>query len=82
VDAYQGRGDSSFGVVDMAGNVWEWCTTDYKTGNNDITDKVEARVLRGGSWGDLNFVDFRASSRDRYSPYSRLYNGGFRCARS
>jgi formylglycine-generating enzyme required for sulfatase activity len=82
VDAYQGRGDSPFGVVDMAGNVWEWCTTDYNTGNNDITNKSESRVLRGGSW-IFTFADwFRAAYRGSYDPDFRDNFAGFRCARS
>jgi formylglycine-generating enzyme required for sulfatase activity len=49
VRQYEGKGDSRFGVVDMAGNVWEWCLTAYETGKNDL-DGTDSRVLRGGSW--------------------------------
>ena len=30
VRQYEGKGDSPFGVVDMAGNVCEWCLTEYQ----------------------------------------------------
>jgi hypothetical protein len=77
VDAYQGRGDSPFGVVDMAGNVWEWCTTDYNTSNNDITNKLKARVLRGGAWYYYDATGFRADYRNRSVPQVGYDFGGF-----
>ena len=50
VTQYEGKGDSPFGVVDMAGNVWEWCLTDYNEKTNDFNSPANRRVLRGGSW--------------------------------
>lgn len=45
------NGASPYGVMDMSGNVFEWCLTDFVTGSNDITHKNNNwRVLRGGSF--------------------------------
>jgi formylglycine-generating enzyme required for sulfatase activity len=76
VTYYEGRdkGDSPFGVVDMAGNVWEWCLNDYNTGSVDININ-SLRVLRGGSWGDGDTGNFHLASRFRFDPG---YWGDFR----
>lgn len=71
VTEYEGKGDSPFGVVDMAGNVWEWCLTEYESGNNDL-DGTNVRVLRGGSWYGDNSENFRVSYRFRYDPDPRV----------
>lgn len=42
-------GASSFGVMDLVGNVWEWCLTEAKTGADDLTGSG-SRILCGGSW--------------------------------
>ena len=49
-------GASPYGVLDMAGNVWEWCQSKYKPYPYDADDGREDlrgdyhRVLRGGSF--------------------------------
>jgi formylglycine-generating enzyme required for sulfatase activity len=81
VQQYERRGDSPFGVVDMAGNVWEWCLTEYMTGKTEINSD-NMRVLRGGSWGNLSHNNFRVGYRSRGSPRSGDYSRGFRFSRS
>jgi formylglycine-generating enzyme required for sulfatase activity len=51
VTRYAGIGDSSFGVTDLIGNVWEWCVTEYRTGYT-LLEGTGSRVLHGGSWND------------------------------
>lgn len=73
------------GLYDMAGNVWELCSSLYKPypykrddGRENLTVS-DQRVLRGGSWPDLP-GDLRCAGRGRLSPTYRLDNFGFRCA--
>lgn len=82
VTQYEGKdkGDSPFGVVDMSGNVWEWCVTDYDTGEQDIRKAAKVRVLRGGSWGG-NVFFLRADFRNGLAP-DGIVIGGFRLAHS
>jgi formylglycine-generating enzyme required for sulfatase activity len=76
------NGASPYGVIDMIGNVWEWCLTDYDTSVNDITVVAwRMRVCRGGSW--YNHKDFSHSSfRGRNVPESFHNFYGFRICSS
>ncbi|AEJ00624.1 Sulphatase-modifying factor protein [Nitrosomonas sp. Is79A3] len=65
------------GVLDMAGNVWEWCLNEYDMSENCQLSGNEARVLRGGSWFYYP-VNVRASVRVSYHPAYRRGNLGFR----
>ncbi|MCI0708569.1 MAG: SUMF1/EgtB/PvdO family nonheme iron enzyme [Chloroflexi bacterium] len=83
VTRYEGKGDSPFGVVDMAGNVWEWTNLESETAQPvDTEDTNVKRVIRGGSWYDNNIATFHVTYGLGFSPDARGFGIGFRCARS
>jgi len=71
-------GASRHGVLDMAGNVWEWTATEYVT--YDGRHREPGRVLRGGSWGGGDARTERTTNRFRLPPESKGQFLGFRCA--
>ena len=82
-------GASPYGVLDMVGNVWQWCADSYgkdywSNGRAPVSDPVNDvantyRVVRGGSWLTLGADYFRTSYRGRYAPSDSLDGDGFRC---
>jgi len=94
VGSYE-SGLSPNGMYDMAGNVWEWVADWYDSGYygtlaEGVRDPTgpgsgEYRVMRGGSWYDVNGKDLRVSDRRGLNPDledSNHSNIGFRCVRS
>jgi len=79
-----------FGVYDMSGNVWEWCSSLLRPypysatdGREDPNDPPSSnhRVLRGGSWGSRGVGDLRCAYRDSPGDFLGGDSGiGFRCA--
>ena len=61
---------TGLGLLDMSGNVWEWCRNKYQ---NSAETKVDAsganRTLRGGSWIDLQDYARLASRLDAQPAY-------------
>jgi formylglycine-generating enzyme required for sulfatase activity len=78
------RGASPHGLLDMAGNVWEWTRSLFKPYPYDPADGREnlgvsgVRVVRGGSYDVLVRELGRCSSRFWRSPDRRYWDVGFR----
>ncbi|MFM9967578.1 MAG: formylglycine-generating enzyme family protein [Burkholderiales bacterium] len=83
------RGASPFGVLDMAGNVWQWISSVYRDypyrsdDGRESLDSIEPRGTRGGGhdWpADGITATHRGQNLSR-APRSGHHNIGFRCAR-
>lgn len=75
VTQYEGKVDSPFGVVDMSGNVWKWCLTEYVTESGDLRED-KFNVLRGGSWNSDKSLAENFYRRNGV-PYYRHSDVGF-----
>ena len=80
---------NAWGLYDMHGNVWEWCSDifcdTYKDAPDDgspitAVQDENIRVLRGGSWA-VNMLSCRSAYRGRAKQDLKRNCNGFRLAR-
>ena len=84
-------GASPYDVLDMAGNVCQWCSdwydmkfyesrhaTDLNVENQSVGEKY-GRVVRGGSWVESDSYYFHSTYRDEFAPTFSDFFLGFRC---
>jgi formylglycine-generating enzyme required for sulfatase activity len=79
------RGASPYGVHDMAGNVWEWCSDWYDSDyykksphkNPRGPETGSIHVVRGGSWGS-DAGELRSADRRGGRSFDRDVDLGFR----
>ena len=79
-------GASPYGILDMAGNLWEWVhdwydadyyqNSSYK--NPSGPENGEDKAMRGGSWYDVTWV--LCALRHQNPVTDRYSDVGFRCA--
>jgi formylglycine-generating enzyme required for sulfatase activity len=71
VGMYPLGASAPFGLMDLAGNVWEWTASEHEYDRGSC-------VVRGGSWYFVQ-VSARCAARDRCDPYLSNWYYGFRC---
>jgi formylglycine-generating enzyme len=79
---------NSYGLYDMSGNVWEWCSDWYDANyyssipksNPKGPDFGESKIVRGSNWFDSHEFYLRVATRNfRFDPTYRFIFIGFRC---
>lgn len=83
------RGASPYGVLDMAGNAWEWVSSAYRAypyRADDGRERDDADAVRGtrGGGHDSSAAEITTTQRGRMlsrAPRAGHHNIGFRCAR-
>lgn len=71
---------SPYGVVQMCGNVYEWCLMDDELVDTtlQLNSVHKRRALRGGSWASLNSAELQIKARLLLAPDYASGSAGFR----
>lgn len=80
---------NGYGLFDMVGNVWQWCSdyygpayyTNAPANNPKGPWKGSLRARRGGSWNVVQSFRLRCANRGTVDPHTTVPNMGFRCAK-
>ena len=81
-------GASPYGVMDMAGNVWEWVMDYYAVGLDGTRENIDPttvsldypRTVKGGAW-DYSWSWMRIAYNSDHGPDEHKISFGFRCMR-
>ncbi len=81
-------GASPYGVQELCGGVWEWCSDWFHPGYYAVAPDADPpgpptglmKVARGGAWNSVPLLN-RTANRNAWKPTARFSNVGFRCAR-
>jgi len=68
---------NAWGLYDMLGNVWEWCSDIY-----DETTYGSYRIFRGGGWNDAKRGCLATNRRRSHPTLFKIDDLGFRIARN
>jgi formylglycine-generating enzyme required for sulfatase activity len=75
---------NAWGLMEMLGNVYEWCDTWYCEDSEGASEYQQgtSRVVRGGWFFSYNPEFLRSADRYYYAPGYRLDDYGFRFSRT
>jgi len=73
----RGKKANKWGLYDMQGNVWEWCSSYYTKNHKSEAEKTKLRLLKGGSFLNLP-TTLRVQNRMSNTQSMKRFNNGFR----
>ncbi len=81
VDAHP-AGASPYGIMDMAGNLFEWCSDGPDIEENDDIAVRHTAFLKGGAWISTEILDLRPAARGNSGHVNNPASFyGFRCVK-